>query len=444
MINTLSLAVHQVGNKRKKLVTDCYNLSALCAEMSDWSCLLFQNNIMAKQRRVVCRHCNEKVRRSRIATHVCVTTDKVTAEDPSVPYKEPSPQVFRESVRTAVEKTYLYAYQCVPFALIDAVIKKVSPVLNTAARHAVIITMESMAERGRLILADAKKLLDPEIFKDLTETAGSATQQLGAEDFITDTASEHTDSEDKSAPAELAELSRSTEAEIALVEEGETEQPGDATDLEAENQSVTAKSSEEEKKKSSELGDSDGDIQGAVNATASKVQLKSVVEGTRVSDRFPRKKRSYGTLPAPSGSSMPDFRSRDSRMQSPSPDHHLPSSGRPRQSESRSPSRKCDQRSERRDARESVERYRGRGGTRPAAREFPRRRGRILRPWYNSSRSGNYEESRSIDSHRRSVESGGSTQGRRAFLVERMMRMSDVEFERYESAAVSRGHLPKH
>jgi len=111
---------------------------------------------MAKQRRVVCRHCNEKVRRSRIATHICVTTAKVTEEDPSVPYKEFSPQVFRESVRTTVEKTYLYAYQCVPFALIDAVIKKVSPVLNTAARHAVIITMESMAERERLILADAK------------------------------------------------------------------------------------------------------------------------------------------------------------------------------------------------------------------------------------------------------------------------------------------------
>ena len=66
----------------------------------------------------------------------------------------------------------------------------------------------------------------------MTETAGSATPKLGAENFITDTASEHTDSEDKSAPAELAELSRSTEAEISLVEEGETEQPGDATDLE--------------------------------------------------------------------------------------------------------------------------------------------------------------------------------------------------------------------
>jgi len=47
--------------------------------------------------------------------------------------------------------------------------------------------MESMAERGRLILADAKKLLDPEIFRDLTETAESSTQQLSAEDFITDT-----------------------------------------------------------------------------------------------------------------------------------------------------------------------------------------------------------------------------------------------------------------
>ena len=185
MIDTLSLAVHHVGNKQK-LVTDCYNPSALCAEMFDWSCVLFQNNIMAKQRRVVCRHCNEKVR-SRIATHICATTAKVTEENPSVPYKESSPQVFRESVRTAVEKTYLYTYQCVPFGLIDAVIKKVSPVLNTAARHAVIITMESMAERGRLILADAKKLLDPEIFTDLTETAESSTQQLSAEDFITDT-----------------------------------------------------------------------------------------------------------------------------------------------------------------------------------------------------------------------------------------------------------------
>jgi len=84
------------------------------------------------------------------------------------------------------------------------------------------------------------------------------------------------------------------------------------------------------------------------------------------------------------------------------------------------------------------------GGTRPAAREFPRRRGRILRPWYNSSRSGNYEESTSIDSHKRSVESGGSTQGRPAFLVKRMMRMSDIEFERFEATAVFRGHLPKH
>jgi len=228
------------------------------------------------------------------------------------------------------------------------------------------------------------------------------------------------------------------------VEEGETEQPGDATDLEAENRTVTAKSSEEEKKKSSDPGDSDGDIRGAINATSSNVQLRSVVEGTRVSDRFPRKKRSYGTLPAPSGSSVPDFKSRDSRMRSPSPDHHSPSSRRPRQSQSRSPSRKCDRRSERRDARESMERYRGRGGTRPIPREFSRRRGRILRPCYNCSRSRNYEESRSIDSHRRSVESGGSTQGRRAFLVERMIQMSDAEFERYEAAAVSSGHFQRH
>ena len=114
-----------------------------------------------KTGRIKCRECGEEIRRKNLQKHSQEkhsTTGTVSvvvpqAMKPSQKDMSISTRELRDGVRLAVKHSYEYAYQGVPFQVIDPILKKLAPTLNTTVRHTLIFTMETLMKYWRMKLA---------------------------------------------------------------------------------------------------------------------------------------------------------------------------------------------------------------------------------------------------------------------------------------------------
>ena len=125
---------------------------------------------------------------------------------------------FRGEVRRAVEKIHIYSLQGVPFGLMDSIVKRTCPSLNTTARHAVIFSLEKVSDCTREIYREAKQVIN------LPEAARPDTTESSASTSSTESSSDDETGEERASKSEKggARTSRTEEAEQVVNKDSPT------------------------------------------------------------------------------------------------------------------------------------------------------------------------------------------------------------------------------
>ena len=125
-----------------------------------------------KTGRIKCCECGEEIRKN-LQKHSqekhCMTgtvSAVAQAMKPSQKGMSISTQELRDGVCLAVKHSYKYAYLRVPFQVIDAILKKLAPTLNSMVCHTLIFTMETLMKYWRMKLAGSALLWTHKPVKD--------------------------------------------------------------------------------------------------------------------------------------------------------------------------------------------------------------------------------------------------------------------------------------